>query len=87
VLLVDADPSGSALELVPNLAGHGPGAPRPRLAFPFRDGGPCPSPQACHQAGRPRIAHPDDVVIIDAPQLEDHAGIARSAMRYGSTRS
>ncbi len=30
----------------------------------------------------PEIAYADDVVIIDAPQLEDHAGIARSAMRY-----
>jgi chromosome partitioning protein len=30
----------------------------------------------------PEIAHADDVVIIDAPQLEDHASIARSVMRY-----
>ena len=30
----------------------------------------------------PEIAYDDDVVIIDAPQLEDHASIARSAMRY-----
>src|SRR6516225_1603456 len=30
----------------------------------------------------PEIAGADDVVIIDAPQLEDHAGIARSALRY-----
>jgi chromosome partitioning protein len=30
----------------------------------------------------PEIARADDVVIIDAPQLEDHAGIARSAIRY-----
>ena len=30
----------------------------------------------------PEIAHADDVVIIDAPQLEDHSGIARSAIRY-----
>jgi chromosome partitioning protein len=30
----------------------------------------------------PEIAQPDDVVIIDTPQLEDHAGIARSALRY-----
>src|SRR4249919_4334346 len=36
------------------------------------------------QAGKrvPEIAYADDVVIIDAPQMEDHAGIARSAMRY-----
>jgi chromosome partitioning protein len=30
----------------------------------------------------PEIADADDVVIIDAPQMEDHSGIARSAMRY-----
>jgi chromosome partitioning protein len=30
----------------------------------------------------PEIAHDDDVVIIDAPQLEDHAAIALSALRY-----
>jgi chromosome partitioning protein len=30
----------------------------------------------------PEIAQGDDVVIIDTPQLEDHAGIARSALRY-----
>jgi chromosome partitioning protein len=30
----------------------------------------------------PEIALTDDVVIIDAPQLEDHEAIARSAMRY-----
>jgi chromosome partitioning protein len=30
----------------------------------------------------PEIAKHDDVVIIDTPQIEDHAGIARSALRY-----
>src|SRR5258708_39028965 len=30
----------------------------------------------------PEIAQTDDVVINDAPQLEDHASIARSALRY-----
>ena len=30
----------------------------------------------------PDIARDDDVVIIDTPQLEDHAAIARSALRY-----
>ena len=30
----------------------------------------------------PAIAQSDDVVIIDTPQLEDHAAIARSALRY-----
>jgi chromosome partitioning protein len=30
----------------------------------------------------PEIAQADDVVIIDTPQLEDHAAIALSALRY-----
>src|SRR5579863_6362162 len=77
VLLVDADPSGSALEWS-DLAAMDPGLP-PRLAFPFRIVA-LPS-RSLHQRVA-EIADPDDVVIIDAPQLEDHAGIARSAMRY-----
>jgi chromosome partitioning protein len=77
VLVVDADPSGSALEWS-DLAAMDPGVP-PRAAFPFRIVA-LPS-RGLHQRV-PEIAHADDVVIIDAPQLEDHAGIARSAMRY-----
>src|SRR6266496_3179958 len=77
VLLVDADPSGSALEWS-DLAAMDPGLP-PRMAFPFRMVA-LPS-RSLHQRVA-EIAHPEDVVIIDAPQLEDHAGIARSAMRY-----
>src|SRR3984893_17792086 len=30
----------------------------------------------------PEIAKDDDVVIIDTPQIEDHAASARSALRY-----
>ena len=77
VLLVDADPSGSALEwsdlaaLDPRLA--------PQQAFPFRIVA-LPSRELHRRV--PEIARDDDVVIIDAPQLEDHAGIARSALRY-----
>src|SRR5215469_8819776 len=77
VLLVDADPSGSALEWS-DLAAMDPRLP-PSAAFPFRIVA-LPS-RGLHQR-LPEIAHPDDVVIIDAPQLEDHAGIARAAMRY-----
>jgi chromosome partitioning protein len=77
VLLVDADPSGSALEWS-DLAAMDPRA-SPGTAFPFRIVA-LPS-RALHQRV-PEIAHADDVVIIDAPQLEDHAAIARSAMRY-----
>jgi chromosome partitioning protein len=77
VLLVDADPSGSALEWS-DLAAMDPGLP-PQAAFPFRIVA-LPSRELHRRI--PEIAQTDDVVIIDAPQLEDHAGIARSALRY-----
>ena len=77
VLLVDADPSGSALEWS-DLAAMDPGLP-PQAAFPFRIVA-LPSRELHRRL--PEIARTDDVVIIDAPQLEDHAGIARSALRY-----
>ena len=56
----------------------------PRLAlkeaaFPFRIVA-LPSRELHRRV--PEIASKDDVVIIDAPQLEDHPGIARSALRY-----
>ncbi|HEX3922562.1 MAG TPA: AAA family ATPase [Streptosporangiaceae bacterium] len=77
VLLVDADPSGSALEWS-DLAAMYPGMP-PQTAFPFRIVA-LPSRELHRRV--PEIARGDDVVIIDAPQLEDHIGIARSALRY-----
>jgi chromosome partitioning protein len=77
VLLVDADPSGSALEWS-DLAAMCPGVPA-QAAFPFRIVA-LPSRELHHRL--PEIADADDVVIIDTPQLEDHAGIARSALRY-----
>jgi chromosome partitioning protein len=77
VLLVDADPSGSALEWS-DLAAMYPGMP-PQLAFPFRIVA-LPSREMHRRI--PEIAHDDDVVIIDAPQLEDHAAIALSALRF-----
>ena len=77
VLLVDADPSGSALEWS-DLAAMDPRV-APREAFPFRVV--ALTSRELHRR-LPEIASADDVVIIDAPQLEDHAGIARSALRY-----
>src|SRR6202161_3804965 len=77
VLLVDADPSGSALEWS-DFAAMDPGLP-PQAAFPFRI---VALPSRDLHRRVPEVARPDDVVIIDAPQLEDHAGIARSALRY-----
>ena len=77
VLLVDADPTGSALEwsdlaaLDPRLA--------PEQGFPFRIVA-LPSRELHRRV--PEIARDDDVVIIDTPQIEDHVGIARSALRF-----
>lgn len=67
VLLVDADPAASALEWS-DLAG----------GFPFRIVG-----MATRELHRrvPEVARSNEIVIIDVPQMEDHAGIARSAMR------
>ena len=78
VLLVDADPSGSALEWS-DLAAMNPGLAPTQAAFPFRMVA-LPSRELHRRV--PEIAQDDDVVIIDTPQLEDHAGIARSALRY-----
>ena len=77
VLLVDADPSGSALEWS-DLAAMYPGATA-QAAFPFRIVA-LPSRELHRRV--PDIAQDDDVVIIDTPQLEDHAAIARSALQY-----
>jgi chromosome partitioning protein len=78
VLLVDADPSGSALEWS-DLAAMYPGLAPPQAAFPFRIVA-LPSRELHRRL--PDIARDDDVVIVDTPQIEDHAGIARSALRY-----
>jgi chromosome partitioning protein len=77
VLLVDADPSGSALEWS-DLAATDPRL-APQQAFPFRVVA-LPSRELHRRV--PEIARDDDVVIIDTPQIEDHAAIARSALRY-----
>ena len=77
VLLVDADPSGSALEWS-DLAAMDPRL-TPQQAFPFRIVA-LPSRELHRRL--PEIARDDNVVIIDTPQIEDHAAIARSALRY-----
>lgn len=69
VLLVDADPAASALRWS-DLAGRFPAVPRVL---------PMPSKDLHHRLVH--FARPDDVVVIDSPQIEDHAGIARSALR------
>ncbi len=78
VLLVDADPSGSALEWA-DLAAMDPRLAPAQAAFPFRV---VALPSRDLHRRLPEIAQADDVVIIDTPQLEDHAAIALSALRY-----
>lgn len=73
VLLVDADPAASALEWSDIVAEEHDGQ-----GFPFRVIS-LPS-KTLHQR-LPDIARPDEVVIIDTPQTEDHAAIAGSIMR------
>ncbi len=67
VLLVDADPAASALQWS-DLAG----------GFPFRLAG---LPVRDLDRRIRDVSRPDDVIVIDSPQVEDHAGIARSALR------
>lgn len=70
VLLVDADPAASALEWSDLAADEG--------GFPFRVIG-LPTKELHRRV--PEIAKPDDVVIIDTPQIEDQGPITLSAMR------
>ena len=73
VLLVDADPAGSALEWSDLAAEENDGD-----GFPFRV---ISLPMKTLHQRLPDIAKPDEVVIIDTPQTEDHAAIAGSVMR------
>lgn len=68
VALIDADPAASALEWSDQCGG-----------FPFRAAG-LPVKDLHKRADD--FARDADVVIGDIPQIEDHAGIARSAMRW-----
>lgn len=78
VLLVDADPSGSALEWS-DLAAMKPGRALLQTVFPFRI---VALPSRDLHRRVPEIAWDDEVVIIDTPQMEDHAAISQSALRY-----
>ncbi|MET8446044.1 ParA family protein [Streptomyces sp. NPDC005209] len=69
-LLVDSDPASSALRWS-ELAG---GFPFPVIALPVGD---------VHRRVNDFLGH-RQAVVFDAPQLEDHAHIARSIMRYAS---
>src|SRR6516164_6189593 len=77
VLLVDADPAGSALDWS-DLAAGASGL-SPRREFPFQI---VALPSRNLHRRVPEFSPANGVVVIDAPQLEDHAGIAQSAMRY-----
>jgi chromosome partitioning protein len=67
VLYVDADPAASGLEWSDLADG-----------FPFRIVG-MPSKELHRRV--PEILKPGEDAVIDVPQMEDHAGIARSALR------
>ena len=68
VLLVDADPAASALSWSDQAGGFPFGR---IIGMPFKD-----------MDRRIReYTRPDDVMVIDCGQLEDHVGIARSALK------
>jgi chromosome partitioning protein len=67
-MLVDADPAASAAQWS-DLAGGFDGVQVARLLVKDLD------------RRIASFARPDDVVVIDAPQIEDHAAIARAAVR------
>lgn len=70
VLLVDADPGASALRWSDLADG-----------FPFRVAG-LPVKDVHRRIGD--VSGGSDAVIVDVPQTEDHAGIARSAIRWAT---
>lgn len=68
VVLADADPGASALAW----SDQADGFPFPVAGLPVKD---------FHRRAD-GIARAADVIIGDVPQIEDHAGIARAAMRW-----
>ena len=81
VLFADADPGGAKLALAPHLSdGFGSAGRWNDLApFPF-DCISLPS-KDLHRA-LPPLAADHDVTIVDSPPIEDHQGIALSALRF-----
>lgn len=71
--LADADPGKSALAWSDQIKG----------GFPFRLAG---LPVKDFHRRAEDFGHGSDVVIGDIPQIEDHAAIARSAMRWADIR-
>src|SRR2546423_14290674 len=78
VLLVDADPSGSALEWS-DLAAMDPRL-APQQEFPFRI---LALPSREPHPRLPEIDRHEEAVHIDTPQIEGHGALARSALRDG----
>jgi chromosome partitioning protein len=68
VLLVDADPAESAIEWADQTGG-----------FPFRHLG---LPSKSLDKRIPDYVNPDDIVVVDSPQLEDSPGIAKAVLRF-----
>ena len=82
VLLVDADPGGAKLALAPHLADGLGSAGRWNALAPFPFDMITLASKDLHRALPPLInEHGFDVVVIDSPPIEDHQGIALSALR------
>jgi chromosome partitioning protein len=82
VLLVDADPGGAKLALAPHMADGLGSAGRWNALAPFPFDMITLASKDLHRALPPLVAeHGFDVVIIDSPPIEDHQGIALSALR------
>jgi chromosome partitioning protein len=76
VLLVDADPQGSALTWSETAAAGGDGGfPFPVIALPSRE---------LHKQLPDVIGNRFDAVVIDTPPLEERAGIVASALRLAT---
>src|SRR5690242_20803426 len=83
VLLVDADPAGSALEWS-DLAAMDPHLAAPEAAFPFRI---VPLPSRGLHRLVPEMPQPDAWLITAAPQLKDPAAFPRPARRSAAGTS